>query len=72
MYVHKGTRVSATILVHFYGWQSIISAGLLLNSKEMSFTRLFLLGLRMYSSFGACVSIIINPVGTAQLNRKIV
>jgi len=31
----------------------------------------FLLGLRMFSSLGACVSIIINPVETAQLRGKI-
>lgn len=66
MHVCKDMHVSAAILVHFDGWQSIISTGFLLNSKKKKdIYKAFLLGLRMYSSLCVYVSIITNPVETA-------
>lgn len=64
-----GMRVSASVLVHFSGWQSVISSGLLLNSRNDIY-KAFLLGLGRYPSLGACISFIINPMETAELNGK--
>lgn len=70
MHVHKGMHVSATNLVHFYEWQSIISTGLLLNSKKSHLQGIF--AWLKDVLFTWCVSIIIiNHVETAQLNGKI-
>lgn len=65
-----GMHVSVSVLVHFNGWQRVISASLLLNSRNDIY-KAFLLGLGRYPSLGACVRFIINPMETAELNGKI-
>lgn len=53
--VHRGASVSTTTLVHFYGWQSTISTGFLLNIKKIIIYEIVLHGLKTYSSLGVQV-----------------